>query len=136
MACVGSDVDSDIPEKNAASLLQGKLPRFRHKDFHQSEPEKGEEGKDLLTSQQNLKLLSETTGATNGHFLVHNGENVVCYSTYVKFHSVGWEVRDNNSVSCYLCRQLLFMQARITLSLYTIQQLRLIHGLETSIQDF
>jgi hypothetical protein len=75
MACVGSHVVSDIPEKNAAFLLQGKLPRFRCKDFHQSEPEKGEEGKDLLPSQQNLKLLSETTGATNGHFLAHNGEN-------------------------------------------------------------
>jgi hypothetical protein len=29
-------------------------------------------------SQQNFKLLSETTRATNGHFLVHNGENCEC----------------------------------------------------------
>lgn len=34
-----------------------------------------EDETDLLPTQQNLKLLSETTGATNGHFLVHNGEN-------------------------------------------------------------
>jgi len=53
--CVGSHVDSDIPEKNAASLLPGKLPRFRCKDFHQSEPE----GTDLLPGQQNLKLLRQ-----------------------------------------------------------------------------
>jgi len=37
-----------------------------------------EEGTDLLPGQQNLKLLSETTGITNGHFLVHNGENCEC----------------------------------------------------------
>lgn len=41
---VGSHVHSDIPEKIAATLLQGKLPRFRCKDFHQSEPKKGKRG--------------------------------------------------------------------------------------------
>lgn len=37
-----------------------------------------EEGTNPLPSQQNLKLLIETTGATNGHFLVHNGKNCEC----------------------------------------------------------
>jgi len=37
-----------------------------------------DDGTDLLPGQQNLKLLSEKTGITNGHFLVHNGENCEC----------------------------------------------------------
>jgi hypothetical protein len=48
-----------------------------------------EEGTDLLPSQQNLELLSETIGATNGHFLVHNGAKYECgmHIAYVKFFS-------------------------------------------------